>query len=100
MNEVIPLLGADSDLIELYNHFEDVRPGMGVDFDLAFMKACDLLASHPLIGPKWRAGFRRLLMFHWSMGIFYEVSGARVLIHGIMDVRRDPDEIARRLGLR
>jgi hypothetical protein len=63
------------------------------------LKACDLLASNPLIAPKWRGTFRRLLMIHWHLGVFYEVSGNRVLIHGIMDVRQNPDQIARRLGL-
>ena len=94
------LLGGDRDLIELFKQFEDWRPGMGMDFDRAFLKACDMLSAHPLIGPEWRGGFRRLLMVHWNLGIFYEVSGARVLIHGVMDVRRDPGEIAQRLGLR
>lgn len=100
MNEIVPLHGADSDLIELFNRFEDWRPGMGHEFDRAFVKACDRLELNPLIGPPWRGSFRRLLMVHWSLGIFYEVAGNRVFIHGIMDLRRSPGEIARRLGVR
>ena len=100
MSEVVILLGADRDLMELYGRFEDWSLGLGARFDFAFVKACDLLASHPMIGPRWRGDFRRLLMAHWSLGIFYEISGSRILIHSIMDIRQDPDNINRRLGLR
>ena len=100
MSEIVILLGADGDLIELFNRFEDWRPGMGFDFDRAFSMACDLLSSHPQLGRRWRGNFRRLFIVHWNLGVFYEESGQRVLIHGIMDVRQDPDQIARRLGLR
>ena len=100
MNEIIILLGADGDLIELFNKFEDWRSGLGEEFDHAFCKACHLLETNPLIGPRWRGSFRRLLMIHWNLGLFYEVSGNRVLVHGILDVRQSPENIARRLGLR
>lgn len=100
MSELVMLLGADSDLVELYNRFEDWRPGLGAAFDRDLQKACELVAAHPELGPRWRGSFRRLLMLHWNLGIFYDLSGQRVLVHGIMDVRQDPEYIARRLGLR
>jgi hypothetical protein len=39
MNEIVLLGGADGDLIELYNGFEDRSLGTGGDFDAAFVKA-------------------------------------------------------------
>jgi plasmid stabilization system protein ParE len=100
MSEIVVLLGADSDLIKWFGRFEDWRPGLGFDFDRDFRKACDRLSANPLVGPQWRQGFRRLLIRRWNLGIFYEVRGKRVLIHGILDLRQNPDEIEKRLGLR
>jgi plasmid stabilization system protein ParE len=100
MSEVVMLQGADADLIELFNKYEDWLPGLGYRFDKDFCKACDLLAEHPEIAPKWRSGFRRLLLRHWHLGMFYEVAGSRVFIHAILDLRQDPEHIERRLGLR
>jgi plasmid stabilization system protein ParE len=99
MNEVVLLLGADGDLIELFNRFEEWRPGMGAEFDRDLVKACQLLSANPKIGPSWRGSFRRLLMLHWNLAIYYELGGGRILVHGIMDLRRDPDHIVRRLDL-
>ncbi len=100
MNEIVVLGGADGDLIELYNWFEDRSPGTGGEFDASFVKACDLLARHPEIGRRYGGAFRRLLMLEWHLGIFYTMTGQRVFIHAILDVRQDPRHIARRLGMR
>ena len=100
MSEIVMLQGAGADLIELFNRYEDSLPGLGSRFDKDFCKACDLLSSHPHIAPRWRSGFRRLLLRHWQLGLFHEVVGQRVLIHAIMDLRQDPENILRRLGLR
>jgi plasmid stabilization system protein ParE len=100
MTEIVILSGADSDLIEHFGRFDDAAQGMGERFDLAFLKSCRLLEKHPRIGPRYGGVFRRLLMLDWNLGIFYEVSGSRVLVHAIMDVRQDPENITRRLGLR
>lgn len=86
--------------LELYNRFEDWRPGLGAAFDRDLLKACGLLTANAELGPRWRGRFRQLLLRHWNLGIFYELSGGRILIHGIMDIRQDPASIARRLGLR
>ncbi len=99
MSELVFLLGADGDLVELYNRFEDWRPGLGELFDRDLQKACGFLETNPGLGPAWRGCFRRLLLRHWNPGIFYEPGGGRILVHGIMDVRQDPASIARRLGL-
>jgi hypothetical protein len=39
-------------------------------------------------------------MLDWHLGIFYTVTGLRVFIHAIVDVRQDPQQITRRLGAR
>ena len=100
MNEIVILLGADGDLIEHYNRFEDRSAGLGEAFDEAFVRSCGLLQAFPEIAARWRGGFRRFLMLDWNLGIFYSLSGRRILIHGIMDTRQDPKNIERRLGLR
>lgn len=100
MSELTILRGADGDLVELYNKYEDGSPGLGAAFDRDFQKICRLLQENPKLGPKWQGGFRRLFLRHWNLGIFYDLSGGRILIHAIMDVRQDPNYVARRLGLR
>ena len=100
MNEIVMLLGADSDLIEHYNKLEDRSAGLGARFDDAFVRVCNLLVMQPLIGRPIGGSFRRILMLPWNLGVFYSVLGKRIFIHSIMDIRQDPDNINRRLGLR
>src|SRR5262249_2705583 len=49
--------------------------------------------------PEVRARIRRAIMRGWSLGVFYRPSRDRVTILAIIDLRRDPAVIRRRLGL-
>ena len=99
MTTVLALSGAESQLIDLYNKFEDWREGLGDSFDNDYRDACSMLATHPEIGPRYEGRLRRLLMLKWQIGLFYAIEGNRVLIHAALDVRQSPENIRRRLGL-
>ncbi len=45
------------------------------------------------MAPRWRAPFRRLLLRGGSLGLFYVVHPHRLVVAGIMDLRRDPKRL-------
>jgi len=73
---------------------------LGDAFDQTYLEATQLLERHPEIGKRFGGAFRRLVLRKWNVGVFYTVSGRRVFIHAIADLRQDPAAIMRRLGLR
>lgn len=43
--------------------------------------------------------FRRLLVRGFSCGLFYTVTGDRIFVTAVLDLRQDPERIRERLGL-
>jgi len=98
MSEVTLLSGCERDLLKIYRWFEDQEPGLGEKFYSDFLKACETLSQHPAIGTKYLYGFRRYLLLKWSRGVFYTITGNRVLIGAVTDVRQSPATIRRILS--
>jgi len=57
------------------------------------------LGEQPASGRHFAGRFRRLLVSQTVYGIFYIIEAHRVVIHAMLDLRRDPETILRRLGL-
>lgn len=95
MNTVEMLAGADVQLQQVYSCLEDRREGLGDEFYCDFRDACDLLTRFPELAPRHRHRFRRYLLRHWSIGLFYAIHGNRLVISGVMDLRQDPTQIDR-----
>ena len=68
-----------------------------------FLKRLDrtwqLLSENPAMGPKYGGRFRRLAVRDFPYGIFYTVTGHRIFISAVLDLRQDPATLHRRLGL-
>ena len=59
----------------------------------------DLISEFPALHEKYAGNLRRSVLPRWSLGIFYRQKRQTIFIAGIIDLRRDPAAIRRRLGL-
>ncbi|MGF1450783.1 MAG: type II toxin-antitoxin system RelE/ParE family toxin [Opitutales bacterium] len=57
----------------------------------------DDLATFPRLGREVGKGFRRLLLWNNRYGLYYEIAGRRVIIHRIVDLRQESEQIEREL---
>jgi hypothetical protein len=91
------LSGADADLQEIFNRFEDYRDGFGTEFITAVDAYLARIAVFPDLAPCYFEKVRRQVMHGFPYGIFYEPHPTRILVTAILDLRQDPRKINRRL---
>jgi toxin ParE2 len=91
------LSGADADLQEIFNRFEDYRPGFGAEYMTVVDAYLARIAVFPEIAPIYFESIRRQVMQRFPYGIFYEPQPKRILIAAILDPRQDEEQILRRL---
>ena len=91
------LSGADADLQQIFNQFEEYREGFGVEFMTAVDAHLARIAVFPEIAPIYFERIRRQVMQRFPFGIFYEAYPTRVVVVAILDLRQDPAEIQNRL---
>ena len=87
---------AQGDLISGYQFYERQAETLGEYFLQALtadLKSLELSAGiHPL-----HFGYHRLLAKHFPFAIYYRVVGSSVRVSAILDCRRDPAHIRKRL---
>jgi plasmid stabilization system protein ParE len=59
----------------------------------------DLISEFPQLYERFDGDLRRAVLKRWSLGIFYERLADKIFVAAIVDLRRDPAAIRRRLGL-
>ena len=89
--------GADADLQEIFNRFEDYRPGFGAKFMTVLDAYLARIVVFPEIAPIYFENVRRQVMQRFPYGIFYEPHPTRILVTAILDLRQDEEQILRRL---
>ncbi len=94
---VVLLSGADADLQEVFNRFEDYREGLGGEFMTVVDAYLARIAAFPEIAPLYFESVRRQVISRFPYGIFYELQPTRVLVAAILDLRQDEQQILRRL---
>jgi toxin ParE1/3/4 len=92
------LSGADADLQNIFNRFEDYREGFGAEFVIVVDAYLARIAAFPEIAPIYFENIRRQVMQRFPYGIFYEPQPTRILVAAILDLRQDKEQITRRLG--
>jgi plasmid stabilization system protein ParE len=92
------LHGAEADLLEAYVRLEDQRVGLEDRFYRTLDFALERLRRHPEIAPVCRGAYRRLVLRPFDFGTFYTITGDRLMVGAILDLRQDPEAIARRLS--
>lgn len=100
MNDLVFLFSADSDIQTAYEFYEAVQSGRGE----VFMRHLDVgfgqLRAFPEMAPVFHEPYRRLLVHGFPYGIFYSLEGGRIIVSAVMDLRKDPEVIRRRLPRR
>ena len=97
MMESIFLLGAEIDLQQAFDYYEDLQEGRG-DHLLGQLKlALGIVQRHPLIAPAYHGCYRRMLVRDFPLGIFYVVEPKRIIVAALLDLRQDPRSIRKRL---
>lgn len=91
------LAGADADLQEIFNRFEDYREGFGAEFMITVDAYLTRIAAFPEIAPIYFENVRRQVMQRFPFGIFYQPNAARIFVVAILDLRQDEQRILQRL---
>ncbi len=91
------LFGADTDLQEIFNRFEDYREGFGAEFMAVVDAYLARLSVYPESAPIYVDAVRRQIIQRFPYGIFYEVHPTRIMITAIVDLRQDEERILKRL---
>ena len=91
------LSGADADLQEAFNRFEDYRDGFGAEFMAVVDAYLTRIAAFLQIAPIYFESVRRQVLQRFPYGIFYEPHPTRILVAAILALRQDEQQILRRL---
>ena len=85
------LRSAELELETAHAWYEAHRPGLGLEFLLAFLRALELIHRLPDHGPIASHGTRKVLLQRFPYSIFYRPGHDEVLIVGVVHGRRRPN---------
>jgi hypothetical protein len=74
------LSGANADLQNIFDRFEEYREGFGVEFMTAIDAYLTRISNFPESAPLYFQKIRRQVMHRFPFGIFYEPYPTRVLV--------------------
>src|SRR5215216_4663147 len=97
MIEVVVLLAAEIDIQEIYSRLMEIRPSNAEHFERQVEAGLNQLSRLPRSGPESEFGHRRLKLSGHPYGIYYTLSGRRLMISAVLDTRQDRETIRRRL---
>ena len=100
MSELVFLFSAEADIQAAYEFYEACQPGKGEVFMRHADAALGRIRVFPEIGPIFHKCYRRLLIHGFPFGIFYTIEGRRIIIAGVVDLRREPRAISQRFRKR
>ena len=89
---------AADDLIEGFRFYEEQEFGIGEYFLSSLEAEIESLRIYAGIHRKTNRRYHRLIPRRFPFAIFYTVSRKTVYIHAILDCRRDPQWIRKRLA--
>jgi hypothetical protein len=90
---------AELDLREGFHFYEAQQSGLGKYFLDSLDSDIELLHRSAGIHLKPHRSYFRLLSRRFPFAIYYTLSDETVFIHAIVDCRRDPARLKRKLGL-
>lgn len=91
------LASATQDLIDGYWFYEKQAEGLGSYFLDTLFSDVDSLAIYGGIHPKYYDKYHRLLSKRFPFAIYYRVENDIALVHAILDCRRNPAWIRKKL---
>jgi plasmid stabilization system protein ParE len=81
---------AAADVEEAFHWYEERRPGLGEEFLFEVRRLVQLISAHPQRFPILHRQTRRTLLRRFPYGVFYRVSGDRMLIIACFHAKRSP----------
>jgi plasmid stabilization system protein ParE len=91
------LLAAEIDIQQAFEQYEEWSEGRGERFLVEMERAVRLICDHPWSCRLHLDDYRRCLISHFPRAVFYVIESDRIVIHAVMDLRQNPEVIARRL---
>ena len=96
MKKVIVLKTAEQDLVNGWHFYEDQEAGVGAQFyEVVMASLRELSWEHDIHPSKGR--FQRSLIMKFHTGIYYSIEAEAVIVHRILDLRRNPRWLRRQL---
>ena len=96
--DVVWTLAAELDLQAIYEAKELQEEGAGDGFYAEVLRSTNLLARFPHLGSALiHRRLRRVLVYNRHYGLFYVPEARGLVLHALLDLRQDPQTIARRL---
>lgn len=89
---------AVEDLIEGFHFYEDQQAGLGSYFLANLHADIESLRLHGGVHRQAFRGYHRLLSRRFPFAVFYRVQDDTVLVYAVINCRRDPAWIRRRLA--
>ena len=90
------LRAAETDLLQGMRFYESQASGLGSYFLDSLISDIDSLAYYGGIHPRY-FGFHRMLGKRFPFAVYYREAGATVTVFAVLDCRRNPTWIRRRL---
>jgi hypothetical protein len=91
------LKSASQDLIDGYRFYEKQSEGLGTYFLDTLYSDIDSLAIHGGIHPIYFDKYNRALSKRFPFAIYYRIENQTVLVYAILDCRRSPAWIRKRI---
>jgi len=91
------LVSANQDLIDGYWFYEKQAEGLGTYFLDTLFSDIDSLAIYAGIHPKYFGKYHRLLSKRFPFAIYYHVEDDTAFVHAVLDCRRNPAWIRKKL---
>lgn len=98
----LPVVIGAAAAAELRDHLARVAkdsPTTAHDLNEELGTTFDLISEFPQLYERFDGDLRRAVLKRWSLGIFYERLADTIFVAAVLDLRRDPVAIRRRLGL-
>ena len=89
---------AEDDLVEGFWFYESQQAGVGANFRASLYSDIESLRLYAGIHRKVYKGYHRLLSKRFPFAVFYTVSENTAFVHAVLDCRRDPAWIRKRLA--
>lgn len=91
--EIVLLLRAEADALNIYRRYEKLYLGRGELFLAALDRSFNQLRAFPENGPVLRTPFRRLLVRRFPYGLVYAIEGGRLIVYSIAPLLQNPEAL-------
>ena len=86
------------DIVEAAEHYEEQRPGLGLEFTLEVDAAIGRASEYPEMYEVKEQGARRILVRRFPYSVYYLVEDGGLEIFAVLHQHREPDHWQSRIG--